>query len=365
MKIKFYLVCIIIVFIILIYTLCYTSSIELYDNEKLSDYILIQVEQLSDNDFGGFYWWMHQIACTVKLAQHNNKKVLVYFTKGAYWDSSRPENSWWHYYFNLPSPINEHQLKLVKHALDYNKYEIIKSWDLPDIGDKIHLYKIDPSFSNVMRNKMTDTEHIYKSFLKLNDESMQIFKQFCNENEIDFDNQLFVGIHYRGTDKWFCYGQDEDLKKNEHMEYEQVAQRVRDILYEIESKESKQIYIYVCSDEQPFVNYIQNVFDRVYTFDAFRSPINTSGIKLSDNMDVTEHDDTEDGRNLAFFASTAIHRGFDHISPYKKGLDAVIDVLCLSKCKYFIRCQNGNFSSQPKKWNPKIIEYNLSEENAI
>lgn len=334
-------------------------------NEKLSDYILIQIEQLSDSDFGGFYWWMHQIACAVKIANHNKKKVLVYFNKGPYWDETRTENSWWHYYFDLPVPITEEQMKLIEYALKYKQYKIITSFDLPDIGDKMHLYKVEETFTNFMREKMYDTEIVYKSFLKLNDKVIDVFNKFCNVNNINFDDQLFLGLHYRGTDKWFCYGQDEDLEKNEHLDYKYVAERVQKIIKEIEIKENKRVHIYVCSDEQPFVNYINNVFERVYTYDAFRSPINTSGVKLSENVNVSETDDTEDGRNLAFFVSTAIHRGFNNISPYKKGLDAVIDILCLSKCKYFIRCQNGNFSSQPKKWNPEIIEINLSEEIVI
>jgi len=361
MKLRFLLLFLILG--ILVYIL-YVPNIENKGGDKLSDYILIQVEQLSDSDFGGFYWWMHQIACAVKIANHNNKKVLVHFNQGAYWDKTRPENSWWHYYFDLPAPITDDQMKLIDYALKYKQYKVITSFDLVDMG-YLHLYKVDETFTNLMREKMYDTEIVYKSFLKLNNEVMSIFDEFCKVNDVDFGNQLFLGLHYRGTDKWFCYGQDEDLEKNEHMDYKHVADKVKKIINEIEIKEKRPVYIYVCSDEQPFVNYIRNVFDRVYTFDAFRSPINTSGVKLSDNVNVSETDDTEDGRNLAFFVSTAIHRGFKDVSPYKKGLDAVIDVLCLSKCKYFVRCQNGNFSSQPKKWNPEIIEINLSEEIVI
>lgn len=365
MKFWWILVFILIVFYIL-YLLLLPYPSPPPSSVNSSDYILIQVEQLSDTDFGGFYWWMHQIACAVKLAKRNNKKVLVHFNQGAYWDESRPEYSWWHYYFDLPEPITDEQLKLIQHVLKHKQYKIITQIDLPDIGsDKMHLYKVDETFTKLMREKMFDTEDVYKHFLKLNDETIKVFNQFCTINNINFNDQLFLGIHYRGTDKWFCYGQDEDLKENLHMEYEQVAEKVKSIIREIEIKESKPVCIYVCSDEQPFVNYIQNIFDRVYTFDAFRSPVNTSGVKLSDNMNVSETDNTEDGRNLAFFVSTAIHRGFQNIPPYKKGLDAVVDVLCLSKCKYYVRCQNGNFSSQPKKWNPDIIEINLSEEIII
>lgn len=367
------LLLLLLILLILIYYL-YVPNRE-NDGEKLSDYILIQIEQLSDSDFGGFYWWMHQVACAVKIANHNNKKVLVYFNKGAYWDDTRPGNSWWHYYFDLPVPITEEQMKLIEYALKYKQYKVITSFDLGTggrkgglypPGDKMHLYKVKETFTNLMREKMYDTEMVYKSFLKLNDSVIDVFDNFCKMNGINFDDQLFLGLHYRGTDKWFCYGQDEDLEKNEHLDYKHVADSVKKIIDEIELKENKRrVHIYVCSDEQPFVNYIQNVFERVYTFDAFRSPINTSGVKLSDNVNVSETDNTEDGRNLAFFVSTAIHRGFKDVSPYKKGLDAVIDVLCLSKCKYFIRCQNGNFSSQPKKWNPEIIEIDLPEKIVI
>jgi hypothetical protein len=360
MRLYTILIALIIIIIPILIYINSVPSVELYENEKLCDYILIEIQRQSDTDFGGIYWWMHQIACAFKLAKHNHKKVLVHFTRGAYADPDRPEPSWWHYYFDLPSPITEHQMELITHAKKYKKLDVISTWDLKPT-DNMHLYQIASTFSGLMRTKMTDTCHVYRDFLKLNEETLDHFNQFCFENNVDF-NKPFVGIHYRGTDKWFCHGQNEDLTKNEHMRYEDVAQHINNILSEIKTKESQPIHLYVCSDEQPFVDYIFENFPNVVTYDAFRSPVNTSGIELSDNMDVTEKDDTQDGQNLAYFVSTAIHRGFDHIPPYKKGLDAVMDVLCLSKCKYYIRCQNGNFSSQPLKWNPNIIEYNLSDE---
>lgn len=329
--------------------------------DKLSNYILIENEKLSDYDFGGFYWWVHQVASAVKIGNHNNKKVLVYFTQGFYKDNNRYEPSWWSYYYKYPT-LTPYEITLIKYAKNNGKLHVVKSYELPELeDDKMFLYTVGDSFTNLMRNLMTDTHLIYNTFLELNDNVIEVFNQFCNLHSIDFDNQLFVGLHYRGTDKWYAHNDTEDLDKNKHMCYSEVVSKTRKQLESIKLDNiDKTIHMYVCSDEQPFVDYISNHFDRVYSYHAFRSPISTSNIELPEDTSLSPSDDSEYGKLLKYYASQSIHKGFEHISPYKKGLDAVIDVYCLSKCKYFLFCQKGNFASQPSKLNKDIIEFDLS-----
>lgn len=330
-------------------------------NNNLSDYILIENEKLSDFDYGGFYWWVHQVACAIKLAQKNNKKVLVYFNQGFYKDDTRSEPSWWNYYFKHPT-LSQHEIDLINYAKQYGKFEIVKSFDLHEIpDDKMFLYTAGDTFTNVMRDLMTDVHGIYSTFLEFSTDVMDVYYNFCNMHSIDFDNQLFIGLHYRGTDKWYSFNATEDLERNKHMCYSDVATKTRNILKDVQNEyPDRQLYIYACSDEQPFVDYIHSQFDNVYSYHAFRSPISTSDVSMPEDQSMSPTDDTEYGRLLKYYGTQSVHKGFKHISPYKKGMDAVIDVLCLSKCKYFLCCQKGNFASQPAKFNPSIIEIDLS-----
>ena len=79
------------------------------------------------------------------------------------------------------------------------------------------------------------------------------------------------------------------------------------ILKIISTKQLKNFTIFVATDEEPFLQFMKTKFRRrlVYYKDAYRS---------------------DDGQPLHFNQA---------LSAYKKGEDALLDCLLLSKCNYF------------------------------
>jgi len=327
------------------------TIIDKYDEDlKLNDYILLKSYMVNENDKGGFYWWVHQVACLVKLGELTNKKVLVYFDDGYYIDSNRPEKSWWSYFFKYPRLTEKHR-DLIK-AAELVGYTEVLSLNLPKT-DKMYLYT-NNTFQKVMRNKIKDIAQVYNRFIKLEDVVNDYITEFINTSGFDLSQNTYkIGVHYRGTDRFFANGDREDLLENKHAEYESV---VGYLAKEIENKpKDKKLVIYAASDEQPFVDKIKETFgDIVISYEAFRSNTSTSGMEMEDTSQIKPNNKTEAGRKLLEMADKSVHRGHPEISGYRKGVDAIVDVWMLSKCDVFVKTQRGNFSSQPKKWNPKI-----------
>lgn len=113
------------------------------------------------------------------------------------------------------------------------------------------------------------------------------------------DGHYVIGVHYRGTDKW---------TEAPRVPYEEVHSAVRDA---IGACRSDRYRLFVASDEQAFVDGMQKAFPhRVVCWDTLRSldgsPID---FRMGDN--------------------------------YKKGEDAVIDCLLLSRCDRLIRTSSS------------------------
>jgi len=329
------------------------------DDEELSDYILLKSYDVNPTDKGGFYWWVHQVTSLVRLGELTNKKVLVYFDDGYYKDDTRPEHSWWNYFFKYPMLTDKH-VALINRA-EKEGFRFVDNLRLKEKG-KMYLFDFK-SFQDVMRSKMTDVNGVYKRFLKIQEPVIDVFKTFLIESGLSNNADTWrVGVHYRGTDKFFANGDQEDLALNEHLKYEEVSDMLKKLL--TIAPEGKQKYIYAASDEQPFVDFIKNEFKdtdvKVISYGAFRSSINTSGISLPDTSKVTVGDGSEMGQLLLDISKQSVHRGNNDISGYTKGVDAIIDVWMLSTSDVYLKTQKGNFSSQPEKWNKNLKVYEMT-----
>jgi len=327
------------------------AIIDKYNEDlKLNDYILLKSYNVNESDKGGFYWWVHQVASLVKLGELTNKKVIVYFNDGYYMDPEHPEESWWSYFYKYPR-LSQKQLDLIK-AAELVGYEEVLSLNLPKT-DKMYLFT-NKTFQKVMRNKMRDITQVYNRFIRFQDVVNDEIVDFVKSSGFDLNpNTHKIGVHYRGTDKFFANGDKEDMVHNKHAEYDVVVKYVEKEV--LKTPKDKDFIIYVASDEQPFVDKIEEVFgNKVISYNAFRSEVDTSGMELVDTTKVKTNNNTASGRILLEMAGKSVHRGYPEISGYKKGLDAIVDVWLLSKCNVFVKSQRGNFSSQPKKINPDI-----------
>ncbi len=131
---------------------------------------------------------------------------------------------------------------------------------------------------------------------------------FARANFRGFD---VIGVHYRGTDKW------EEARR---VPYEEVRSAIREAII---AREAGAFRLFVASDEQAFVEYMERSFPgRVISWETRRSL---------------------DGEPIDFV--------FD--DNYKKGEDAVIDCLLLSRCHHLIRT-SSTLSLCSTYFNPKI-----------
>ncbi len=132
-----------------------------------------------------------------------------------------------------------------------------------------------------------------------------------------FGSAYVIGIHYRGTDK---------SSEAPRVPYEQVKEEVSRYLKKFKNRKVK---IFVATDEQAFLDYMKREFiNVVYLEDSIRS-------------------DTGFPVHLLFNQN------------YKKGEDAVLDCLLLSKCNMLIRT-SSSLSLFSTYFNPnmRVVELN-------
>jgi hypothetical protein len=135
-----------------------------------------------------------------------------------------------------------------------------------------------------------------------------------------FGDAFVIGIHYRGTDKW------EDAPRVPYEEIRAAVQRVA------QSEGTAQYKLYLATDEKAFLDYMLDLYpDRVLYREMFRS---TDGRPI----DVVNED-----------------------SNHKKGEDAVIDCVLLSRTQHLIRTAS-NLSLCSTFFNSAVPEILLNPE---
>lgn len=212
-------------------------------------------------------------------------------TKGFYYHKPLG-NNWWEYYFE-PTLIGNH-IKKIRHT---TQRENMNAW-------KIRRTEIDKDNAHRIINK----------YIRVKKSILRATKHFQDSN---FQDYYVVGIHYRGTDKAAHIAP--------RVPYQTVVKVVREHLKNI-NKEHK---IFIATDEQGFLNYMQSEFpDKIIATDAIRSTNNVAVHKMETN-------------------------------PYKKGQEALIDCLLLSKCDILFRT-SSNLSLWSTFFNPSLPEVLLS-----
>lgn len=126
----------------------------------------------------------------------------------------------------------------------------------------------------------------------------QILSKVVQFTDAHFSGYM-IGIHYRGTDK--CY-------EAPKVPYEKVLSA---LLEQIELLDNQPFSIFVATDEQAFLNYMESLFP---------------GLVVS-----TDSTRSEDSSN--------IHAG--SANPYLIGEEAIIDAILLSKCDLLIRTSSN------------------------
>ena len=303
-------------------------------NLDFSQYIVLKLVIPNSNDMGGFAWHLHHVQCLIHLCKIENKIPIIFF-HGGYYHNRYYGLNWYHHYFE---PIHEYNctcIALVGTIIGFNK--ITK---LPLGNSKRPFLYTNDTFQKLVRPMKDIKWSECYTYIKPTADLQFEIDSFCEEH---FTNMYVIGVHYRGTDKFMGIGM-EDLKENKHKNYE-------DVISEINKEYTGDCVVFVASDEQPFVDMCENVFENVCYYTSSRSTISTSGLEI----DYQQCSNSKDCEKLKELEDHSIHRGINDIDPYKKGKDAVIDIWLLSRCDMFFRTHGGNFGSQPGRINPSLI----------
>lgn len=340
------LVIILIIAIILLIVIIVLAVIHLTYVKKNDGYIIINTY----NSDGGFFWHVYNMISAAHIAEKSGRKLIVHFGSGPYLETnplyqklygvSGP--NWFHYYFE---PHHESRL---------SEKEIEGLWKQGKefVDDQDAHVVIYGSKSFRERNPEINYNHLWNKYVKPLPHVNIIVDEFYSKHMM---GRYVIGIHVRLTDKYGTPDDDEDGPI--HYEYEFCTKMIKKCLREVPKGEIP--VVFVCSDESACVKYIEKHITTapvVYT-DSIRSEYNSGGAHLNTS---TCNDDTSlhpDCVKLREMRSHSIHLGHQHLSSYKKGLEALVDVLLLAKSNVFLRSR-GNFSNFPPYINPsmKVID---------
>lgn len=349
-----YILLILLILFLIFYTYyAYTNNtiLKKIDCEKSEKLLVLR----NYNPEAGLHWMgVFNVIKMFAAAKKYNLKPVVILDSGLYLEKDsqhiqnnaqyidQNNNEWFSYYFE-PIGINEPRINQLWKEDRLNNLPSLTQYS-PDkcvIG-----YNFDREALNSVPNEI-DFCNIYKECIKPKPYLQQSVDNFYNKNMSD---RFLIGIHVRGTDKYSSSSSSEDNPK--HFNYQQYCNIIeKEIIKQKQQQPSNtKIAVFACSDEQPFIEYITTTLGKKYEVITtgnvvLRSNISTSGLdlksELCDGINDSNIKDCEIYNNLA---GQSIHRGFKDYSNFKKGYDAVFEVLLLSKCHVFYKSR-GNFSN--------------------
>ena len=253
-------------------------------------------------DEAGLFWSMLNIIGALRLYEEGYYAgVKVDFGSdhryGLYYDPARGSN-WWNYYFE---PIH------VGNPADGPLFCTIHGDSERSYGNLTEFHTYRDQCHQIIKKYIHVKPHIKKKI-----------KAFAARN---FKVRVVVGVHYRGTDKY---------TEVPLAAYDRVFEKLSELIKKIERRSAKEIRIFVATDEQPFLDYLNAAYpDKIISYDALRSS-NGQPVHYAQDLD-----------------------------NYQKGEDAVIDCLLLAYCQALIKT-SSNLSLCASYFNPKIPVYHVT-----
>lgn len=337
----------------------FSRSIQLTSpgERSLGDVVLLRCVIPNEMDEGGFAWHLHHVQCGLHLARLTGKQLVVKYTRGYYHDPSVGPN-WWEYFFE---PFHDPRLDApIAEAIAQHRLQPITRIPLPPARNRVHLYT-NSTFQNLLRPLYIDWSDMYTK-IRLKPAMERKIQDFV---EAHFPSPRMVGVHYRGTDKFPNHGMQEDLHSLRHAPYEQVLDAVGNFLQAQSHPETWGVF--VASDEEDFIQVAKARLPRVVAYASTRSTFNSSGLDIGDTTACWAGNTSAVCEKYHDIVRThSIHRGMKHVSPYKKGEDAIMDMWLLSRCNAMFRnTAGGNFSSQPTRINPRLRLFSLQKDGTF
>jgi len=207
----------------------------------------------------------------------------------------------------------------------------------PEYGHNVWEYYFEPTSAPVgndttvefpdlklLENKnFRETMNFYiTKFVKFNKNLTEIIKS----NEEGFKKNNVLGVHVRRTDK-FDYILHYEPVEAEPVSLEKIEETIDKL---IKVKNYNKIYL-ATDDVECFEKFKTKYDKKLLSIDAFRST-----------------------------GKQCIHFNHKNVSGYKKGLDALLDCIFLSKCSFLLR-GTSNLSTVSQFFNLKLKHINVNE----
>ncbi len=217
--------------------------------------------------------------------------LTINLDQGIYWDPEAGPN-WWEYFFE-PIHLGNQQAPRYKSTIDEGSQLTFTGLSL----SKERNFGLIQKYIRIKPHIQAEVD----AFIK------QYFKSF-----------LVIGVHHRGTDKqaeWPI------------VSYEKTYQTIKQVIkksYPFPLR--KKVKIFVATDDQNFLTYLENLFPKQLIYNNF--------VRSSDG--------------------TPLHHGAvqHYANNYQKGKEALIDCLLLSHCPVLIRPQSSCLSLVSTFFNP-------------
>jgi hypothetical protein len=335
-----------------------------YNNFKLPDLNLITRFDKNKKEYlvisnvsaryGGFWWCVLQVIEAARAAEiYNLIPIIDYrgglFSSNSIYDPELPE-SWWNCFFEDPIPVNQKEKEEILECAKKDRFEFCgwrrnpnrrsnQRFLLYPVGDNTVYYYTFNSFARMKVINNWERITMMNKFMKPHKYILDYCENFWNR--YDISNNIVIGVHYRGTDKYgwgLC-----DEGKPIHYKYESVKNSIKKI---IDEDKIENYLLYCASDEQPFIEYMKDYFNVVYNDHDLRSNESTDGKNFNFNL-IGKEDNSEDYKDQkdkwTYVKSLSIHFGKKTESNFIKGFYSLTDCLLFSKCKYLFKSR-GNFS---------------------
>lgn len=317
-------------------------------------YLLIRCYNIE----GGLFWHLHNVVIAAYVANMYDMQLIVLFDEGFYVEKNpkfleqhgrhSEGGNWFDYFFE---PLGE-ELPQIKQRLSRKRN--YRSFGSVGWGHGKHLHpgaivEFTRETFDLFNSRMPSDfpwKTIFNTYLRPKPHVQKLVNDYYAETMMGKYN---IGIHWRGTDKYGDGNDNEDSPR--HFEYQWMSNRLKEYLEGLSWAERTSARLLVCTDESPFITHMKATFgDIVHYTDAIRSPTNTGGLHLDGSVCHSENDyctipACKEIRNLR---EASVHRGFQDKSAYQKGIDVILDVLLLSRCKKLF-LSRGNVSSWADK----------------
>jgi hypothetical protein len=235
----------------------------------------------------------------LEIALHCEQHRLIpcFMSTSAQYVDRRHGPNWFDYFFTNLQLSDEDATKIRRGEIPICRIEGMRQLGLPaDYDQQLNL---------------EIATHLVQKYIGIQQSVRQRVDAFAEHH---FDDRIVLGVHYRGTDK---------RAEAPAVPYVRVKDTINDYL----KYNSECDCLFVSSDEESFVDFIEKEF--------------------RDRLAVVYHDDHERSTS-----QIAVHRSKSG-DPFRKGEEAVVNCLLLSKCRALIKTASF-LSGWSKLFNPDL-----------